>query len=219
MPENTHGPDTVVYFFHQHGPKSSTGRFEEWNPPVGIGVLDEGFLFPNWVEDKLIAMYRRPEFATPDGHWSRCRIIPRDTAPRGKDLAGRFPGIQLDLAALPQVLTELRQNMQHAEMYFQDTSDAEVPAVYTAALGWLADGESDPVRWARMVRHAVACGVTHPRVARELGVDLDQVYAVVADLWREDHLAAAAQLRAAGSVEAAKDWEQEARARESAMEP
>lgn len=110
--------------------------------------------------------------------------------------------------------------MQFGELYNRDTTpDVEAPPVYTAALGWLAEGETDPVMWARMVRHAVACGVPHPRVARELGVDLGEVYAVVADPWREDHLVKAAHDRANGFVEAAEQEEAEARKLETIMEP
>lgn len=210
--------DTVVYFFHQHGPKSAGGRFEQWNPPVGIGVPEEGLVVPNRVEDQLLALYQRPEFAVPDGHWSRMRVLPRDTAPRGKDLAGRYRGVQSDLAAHPELLAEIRSQMQCAEMYVNDTS-AGVPLLYTSALGWLSEGETDPVRWARMVRHAIACGITHPRVAYELGVDLARVYAVVADPWREHFLSAAALFRSGGAIQEAEREERRARARERAMEP
>lgn len=218
MPETT--PDTVVYFFHQHGP-TVDGCREGWNPPVGLGVLEDTLqTLPEWVEDKLIAAEAsRPEFATPAGHWSRWRAIPRDTAPRGKDIAGRYRGLQLDLAAHPQVLEQLRQDLAFGELYTRDTTDVDVPPLYTTALAWLSEGESDPAQWARMVRHAVACGVPRPRVACELGVDLTQVYAVVADPWRQHHLQAAAQFRAAGMVEDAEQAEAEARECETQMEP
>lgn len=218
MPENTPGPDTVVYFYHQHGPVID-GRRHGWNPPIGIGVVHDYFdPTPERVDDKLGAWESRPEFAVPAGHWARWRVIPRDTAPRGKDLAGRYPGIQVDMADHPEFLTKLRQDMQFAEMYNRDTTlDVEEPPLYTAALGWLTEGETDPVMWARMVRHAIACGVTHPRVAHESGVDLERVYAVVPDPWREDHLAAAARFRASGAIASAEREEALAREDEQAM--
>ncbi|MEE2040208.1 hypothetical protein Q8791_23615 [Nocardiopsis sp. CT-R113] len=218
MPETP--SDTVVYFYHQHGPSIGGDRVD-WNPPVGLGVLHDYFdPAPERVDDKLMAADSRPEFATPEGHWAQWRVIPRDTAPRGKDLAGRYPGVQVDMADHPEFLARLRQAMQFGELYTEDTTpDVDEPPLYTAALGWLADGETDPVMWARMVRHAVACGVTHPRVARELGVGLGEVYAVVTDPWREDHLVKAAHDRANGFVEAAEQEETEARELETIMEP
>ncbi|WP_160051259.1 hypothetical protein [Nocardiopsis sp. FR26] len=216
MSENT--PDTVVYFYHQHGP-TIDGRRVDWNPPVGLGVVHDYFdPAPERLDDKFGAWESRPGFAVPAGHWSRWRAIPRDTAPRDKDTRGRFPRLEVDMADAPEFLARLRQDMQFAEMYNRDTTpDVEVPPLYTAALAWLADGETDPVMWARMVRHAVACGVPHPRVARELGVDLAEVYAVVSDPWRDDHLAAAARHRAAGMVEDAEAEEALARDAERAM--
>lgn len=216
MSANT--PDTVVYFYHQHGP-TIDGRRHNWNPPIGLGVVHDYFdPAPELVDDKLTAAESRPEFAIPEGHWSRWRVIPRDTAPRGKDLAGRWTGVQVDMADHPEFLARLRQDMQFAEMYNRDTTpDVDEPPLYTAALAWLAEGETDPLSWARMVRHAVACGVTHPRVARELGVDLAEVYAVVSDPWRDHHLSAAAHHRAAGMVKSAKEEEALARDAEQAM--
>src|SRR5699024_1722841 len=113
----------------------------------------------------LLAAATRPEFATPAGHWSRWRVIPRDTAPRSKDLAGRYPGVQVDMIQAPDFLARLRQAMQFGELYNRDTTpNVDAPPLHAVALAWLADGETDPISWARMVRHAIACGVTHPRV-------------------------------------------------------
>lgn len=205
MPENTPDPDTIVYFFYQHGP-TVDGRRVGWNPPVGLGVIHDVFdPAPEWVDDKLLAAARRREFTTPPGHWSRWRVIPRDTAPRGKDLAGRYTGMQVDMAQAPEFLARLRQDMQFGELYNRDTTpDVEEPPLHAAALGWLTEGENDSTMWARMVRHAIACGLTHPRVAHESGVDLERVYAVVPDPWREHYLAAAARFRASGAVASAE---------------
>lgn len=125
-------------------------------------------------------------------------------------------GVDVD----PEFLARLRQHMQFAEMYNRDsTPDVDEPPLYTAALAWLAEGETDPLWWARMVRHAVACGVTHPRVARELGVELSEVYAVVSDPWRDEFLRKAAHDRANGFVEGAEEAEADARDRETTMKP
>lgn len=217
MPETD--PDTVVHFYHHHGP-TRAGRFEQWNPPVCLGKRLSGFEpLPEWVQDKLEAAGRHPEFAAPDGHWSRWWAIPREAAPRIRHTRGRFPGLKLDLATHPEVLDELRQDMAFAEPYFADTTPAGSPALYLHALDWLCEGESDAVMWARMVRHAAAAGVPHPRIASELGVELDRVYAVTADPWREAYLARAEHMQAAGAREQAQQNQALARKREFMMDP